>query len=835
MVKLQIGCLILIIFISVIYFSARREKNYNYKIFAAMLVFGMINLCFDAITVYTVNHLETVSSFLNRFCHDIFIGSLLVFIFLAFAYIYSITRQAIDEVPFLGWGWYLVVIATLLVLIFGNLDYMETDKGNYSYGLAANTCYISIGLYVIVSIFYVIKYWQQLEHKTRFLLILPMATEVVCSVMQLFNPTILISGFGVCFLIFSIFQIHESPDIQLVEQLKTAKRNAEAANKAKSDFLASMSHEIRTPINTIIGMNEMVLREYEDDTLLDYSYSIQRSAKALLSIINDILDLTKIESGNMDIVPVEYNSSSILNDLVNTISLKTNDKGLLLNINISEELPIKLYGDDIRLKQAITNILTNAAKYTPKGSVTFSVDFKKTSATHITLIIAVTDTGIGIKEEDLNKLFKYFQRLDEVRNRTIEGAGLGMYITQKLIRLMKGSMDVKSVYGKGSTFTLYVPQMVVDWTPLGDFKEQHANELKKRKKYYTQFTAPEAHVLVVDDNEMNRKVVAELLRHTLMHVTTVESGAQVLDLVQKEHFDLIFMDHMMPVMDGIETLHNMKDLDNCLCTDTPVIVLTANAISGAREMYLSEGFDDFITKPIDGEKLENVVRQYLPVSLVRMGAPAKFSEKPVQAASSSNKVIENKISNIEGISFEEGIARCGSKEMLFDMFKIFVQTMDNKLGKLRSFEQAGDIQNYTIEVHSLKSSARLLGAMELSELAEQLETHGRNAQLDEIHKFNIELLALYQKTGDAIGQLLNKELKPKHETSKLKIKSLLLSLKEGLKVLDVDSCDRIMEELKSYVLPEIVDENWGILQSAISDLNTEDGIPLIDEILFYFE
>lgn len=546
------------------------------------------------------------------------------------------------------------------------------------------------------------------------------------------------------------------------------------------------------------------------------------------------LILTKIESGNMEIVPVEYNSSTMLNDLINTISLKTNDKGLLLNVAVSEDLPSKLYGDDILLKQAVTNILTNAAKYTPQGSITFAVSFKKLSTTHIKLVISVSDTGIGIKEDDINRLFQYFQRLDEVRNRTIEGTGLGMYITQKLVSQMKGSMDVHSTYGKGSTFTLYVPQKVVDWTPIGDIKKQHQAELKTHEKYKTNFTAPNAKVLVVDDNEMNRKVVAALLRHTQVQVTTVESGVQALALVQKEHFDIILMDHMMPIMDGIETLHNMRALQSSLCHDTPVIILTANAISGAKEKYLAEGFDDYITKPIDGKLLETIVRHYLPNSLICTASPSIMVSKVSSGLSTSSTTLEEKAIQIPNFSLSEGIARCGSKETLFSMFKIFVQTMDSKISKLRSLEEAEDIQNYTIEVHSLKSSARLLGAMQLSKFAEKLEAIGSASQLDQIHSLNGKLLDLYLETGNAIKQLLSTDTTPKQEVSNLTLKTLLGSLKEFLSVLDVDSCDRIMDELQHYILPPTIEKHLSILQSAISDLNTTEGLPLIDDLIDSF-
>ncbi len=392
------------------------------------------------------------------------------------------------------------------------------------------------------------------------------------------------------------------------EEMEKAAEAARAADRAKSTFLAQMSHEIRTPINTILGMNEIILRESEDRSIVDYSESIQNAGKTLMLLINSILDFSKIEDGKMEIVPVRYSTKEMINKLIDSVIVRAKDKGLEFNVNVDRCLPKQMYGDDVRIIQVILNLMTNAIKYTEKGGVTLTIGERERDEYSVELYVEVKDTGIGIREQDMKKLFESFSRLEEKRNRNIEGTGLGMSIVTGLLNMMGGKLDVKSEYGKGSVFSFTLKQGIEDSDPIGDFKPG-PSEIKRVKKN-EDMKFPNAKVLVVDDNTMNLKVASRLLGLSEIVSDTVSSGFEALEVVKKKEYDVIFLDHMMAGMDGIETLANMKK-ENLLPEKTKVIALTANAIIGAKETYISAGFDDYLSKPIEVKSLQEMLEKHL--------------------------------------------------------------------------------------------------------------------------------------------------------------------------------------------------------------------------------
>lgn len=415
-----------------------------------------------------------------------------------------------------------------------------------------------------------------------------------------------------------LYRISDMTDNYLyTQQLIELKEDAERANEAKSSFLARMSHEIRTPINAVLGMNEMILRETQSDSIREYASNIHGAGKTLLSLINDILDLSKIESGKMEITENDYNLGNMLIDIENMISMRAEEKNLYLKIRVDRKLPRNLYGDEMRIKQCIINLLTNSVKYTQEGSVSLKVDSADSKEDIVSLRVTVTDTGIGIKEQERHMLFDPFTRLDMMKNKSVEGTGLGLSITKRLIGMMNGELTVESEYGKGSTFTFIIPQRIVGAEMLGNYKVAADDVIGQENAGRKIFIAPQAKILAVDDNRVNITVVKGLLKRLKVQFDSAMSGQECLDKVRQKHYDIIFLDHMMPEMDGVETLQNMKQIKEYKQNPPVVIALTANAIVGAREEYLQAGFVNFLSKPIDSARLEEIICQYLDPELIQ--------------------------------------------------------------------------------------------------------------------------------------------------------------------------------------------------------------------------
>ena len=411
---------------------------------------------------------------------------------------------------------------------------------------------------------------------------------------------------------------------QIAEQQK---REVEQMARSKDTFFANMSHEIRTPINTIIGLNEMILRDDISDEIAENAINIQNASKMLLTTINDILDLSKLESGKMDIVPTQYEISSMFSDLVNLVWIRAHQKDLEFKVDIDPEIPSMLYGDEVRIKQVVTNLLTNAVKYTDTGSVTLTAKCERIAADQILLRISVQDTGMGIRKEGLDDLFNSFKRVDESDNRNIEGTGLGLSISKQLMEMMGGKITVDSVYHQGSTFTIELKQRIVNVRPIGAINFAAQKQLNQRARYRQTFIAPDARILVVDDNAMNLMVAVKLLRDTKVQVDTAESGKEALKKTAESAYHLILMDHMMPEMDGAATLRALRSQSKGFCQKTPVIALTANVMSDAEQVYRNMGFDGYLAKPISTSLLEAGLLQYLPHELIEFLAKEEEEEE----------------------------------------------------------------------------------------------------------------------------------------------------------------------------------------------------------------
>ena len=605
---------------------------------------------------------------------------------------------------------------------------------------------------------------------------------------------------SVVVVISDVTELNELRDAQkALDRIEKLNREYEKAkDEAKSLFLSNMSHEIRTPINAVLGMNEMILRECRDKQILSYAANIQSSGKTLLFLINDILDMSKIESGKMEIVRVEYAPENLMMDLWNVIFLRAQEKGLSIRFSLDETLPRTLYGDDVRIKQIVTNLLTNAVKYTPQGGIEMNVAYERKGGEEISLVISVKDTGMGIRKEDMGKLFENFQRLDEEKNRNIEGTGLGMNITMSLLKLMDGDMKVESEYGKGSDFTVTIPQKIVCDEPTGDFEAIRSRREQNLAKRQQTFEAPEASVLVVDDNSMNLTVFKSLLKRTKMRITTAESGKKCLELVKKEPYHIIFMDHMMPEMDGIETLHEIQKMTDFPNQDTPVIVLTANALSGAREGYLREGFVDFLTKPIDGDLLEQTTAKYLPSDLIKDADSDGQETEEIIAQADRAAFLE------EGISLENGMKYAKKDlEMYLDLVRLFIKDR-GKQEEMRQFIADGNMPDYAILVHGLKGNARTIGAEQLADMAFEHEKQSKADNAAYVDGHFEELVLLWDKTIENFQKFTQQYGAGEEEKYQAAEGSEILPLSESelesvAALLDDFETNQAIEQLKAWM------------------------------------
>lgn len=503
---------------------------------------------------------------------------------------------------------------------------------------------------------------------------------------------------------------------RLLDALRKEKRSqqeAEAANMAKSSFLANMSHEIRTPINAILGMNEMILREEKDPAIRGYAGNIQASGNSLLSIVSDVLDISKIESGKLEIIPVDYEVNSLISDCCNMAAGRAKAKELELLVECADNVPMKLCGDETHIRQIIMNLLTNAVKYTEKGTVKLIVSGRFTDGGFV-LKVDVSDTGIGIAEENLPQLFTQFQRFDLQRNRNIEGTGLGLSIVKRLCDLMSGTITARSVLGSGSTFTVELPQKVVDSTPCGGVNLNYSAGAEH--EYHHSFEAPEAKILAVDDLPVNLLVIANLLKETRIKIDTAGSGRECLDKCSQQKYDLILMDHMMPEMDGVltfEKLHGDKSSPNF---ETPVIMLTANALAGMREQYMDVGFSDYVSKPVRGAKLEEAIRRNLPESLIKPASP----EIPAEAVSTEPSGFADICGAVPELNVNAALQYCcGSAELLNDLLHDF--TENDHFSDLKAAFEEKRWEDYRRHAHSLKSTSLMIGLTGLSERARASE------------------------------------------------------------------------------------------------------------------
>ena len=754
------------IFLIILLFYIRLQFDTHSKVnkeFWKLTWIGLIATVLDVTTAITISYAGIVPMEVNVFLNTLYFVSVAALGYQVMYYdIYYVYRDRMKR-PFIRFNQILIClyVAVLIINTFTGFFFSFTKDGEYVRGPLHLVVYVAPCYFVICSAVILIFNFRRFRIWQRISISLFVIFQILGVVLQMFffPDTLLalfMSALGLMMMLFTM----ETPDYQklviTIEELSTTKKVAEKAkeeaerakeiaqeaNRAKSDFLANMSHEIRTPINAVLGMDEMILRESTDSKILEYASDIKLAGSMLLSLVNDILDFSKIESGKMDIVPVDYNLGIMLSDTVDMIRSRAEEKKLQLEFKIEPNTPVHLHGDEVRLRQIITNILTNAVKYTPEGKVILTVSGKKVSTEAVQLYVSVKDTGIGIKKEDIGRLFHSFERVEESRNRNIEGTGLGLSITMRLLNLMGSRLEVESTYGEGSDFYFYLEQKQLDDEVIGeDIQKYCENEKGKISISTEQFYAPNAKILVVDDNEMNLKVFLGLLKKHGMQIDTAMSGKECLERIEKNAYHIIFMDHLMPEMDGVETLRRIRELKTNQSKDAVIIILTANAVSGAREMFLQEGFADYLSKPIIAVKLEKMIRKYLPEELLLENDLGQKEEIPVE----SGEHVKDAQSEDSFVDWNKGKALCmGDEEFYRDILQIFIDSPSAM--ELRQYYEEADFEKYRIKIHAIKSNLANIGAMVPSDMAKQLELALKNENnVSYVQENHDEFMTVYER------------------------------------------------------------------------------------------
>ena len=816
MYKTQNACIIIIIFIGILYFTSYSKKNKSSVWFSHLLICSFFQLIFDVISVYTVNHLETVSPIINRIIHDIYLGLMLSLFYIVYKYLEMIIEEETgDKIKRYNFA-ILPYILTLLGVVFLPLSYVHGKKTNYSFGPAAYMAYLGVVVYVAFIIRLMLRYGKTIPKKKKRAIIGALMSEIPVAIYQMIFPESLITCLGIVLLNLGIYMTTENPDALLVEQLEKEKKRADVANASKTNFLANMSHEIRTPITAVMGMNELILRETKESATRQYAKDIQGAAKSLLSIINDILDITKIEAGKLTVITAEYDLNQVIKDVTHMISFKAKVKNLAFEVLVDENIPRSIMGDDIRLRQILVNLLNNAVKYTHEGTVTLEIRRLPSEDENMAKIsFLVKDTGIGIREEDLRKLCTPFERIEEKRNRNIEGTGLGMSITKQLLELLNSELYVSSVYGEGSEFSFVLEQKIVDAEPIGKIEE--VAELAD-EAFWQAFEAPDAKILVVDDNELNRKVFAGLIKGTKIQIDEGANGKECIEKVKENAYDIIFLDHMMPEMDGVEALHIMKEMDDFPSKDTPVVALTANAIVGAKEKYLKEGFYAFLEKPIDSQKLENMLLELLDDSLIKEASIPLAKSEPER----------KELPLVEGLDWMYARTHFHDDQHLVEAVVFFVQSIfydAKELERLFADIQTEDgRKEYRIKVHSMKNSAATIGIVPLAGMAKVLEDAARNGEVEVLKAMTPIFLEWWNGYREKLDEFVPEDSMDSRKNAKEclgEIDEILQQIRSAAADLDIDALDQLWNQLNAYEFEAEQQDALAKIQKAIVEFDVD--------------
>lgn len=693
------------ILLLIVYFAKQRINLHENKVFSAMLVFSLLDsLLVSILQSFPYFGITSEKNLWIPILNKIDIGLLIMYCYCIFVYTILITvkrKNLSKKMIVFGSGF---AVVSFLISLFGNVVVISKNNNFSISGTTTFVAVIACGLFLFAAFVVTIINIKSIT-KRHIPIFSVVGLIFILILLFKINPYLIIISIALTFVNYIMFFTIENPDMKMIEQLEKAKNEADRANRAKTDFLSSMSHEIRTPLNAIVGFSDCIVNSNSLTDAKENAKDIVNASKTLLEIVNGILDISKIESGKMELVCISYDSRATFREVANLLIPKMEEKGLKFSSYIAPDVPAVLYGDVNNVKKIITNLLSNAVKYTDKGFIRYEVSCVNDGDIS-RLVISVEDSGRGIKQDAVKNLFSKFQRLDEDRNTTIEGTGLGLAITKQLIDLMGGQIAVHTVYGSGSKFTVMIPQKIS--TEVIKIE----SEIEKPKVIQKDIDLAAAKILIVDDNNLNLKVASKLLeKQGASNITCVNSGFDCLDRISMgEKYDLIFMDDMMPKMSGKETFLKLKAIPGFI---TPVVALTANAISGSKEEYLKVGFSDYLAKPIEKSELTRV-----------LGSVLKEKEEVVSTVTVvDNKELDEKAETKEeylrrnGVNVDKALELLGDMNMYEVTLKDFLNSIDKKWENIKKYKEEGDLANYSIEVHSLKSDCKYLGFTKLANIS----------------------------------------------------------------------------------------------------------------------
>lgn len=726
--------LLYIVGLSFLYFSKARMKNIENRIYKFLLVLNILGIILQIGCDYVSVYYDVLPTILSSWILKMYLAYFVAWLNTILDYVLSLAFPGKRKI--IWFNIVLTVIQSIIVMILPfDLFRDNIRQIYYTYGTAINVTFMISGILMVVMFLLIITNIKKISKKKVAPIFLLMFFGIVAASIQQNNPSAIIIAPMETFICALMYFTIENPDLKMINELNIAREQAEKANHAKTDFLSSMSHEIRTPLNAIVGFSQALIEEDIPDSSKDEVEDIITASLNLLDIVNGILDISKIEANKLEIVNTEYSLRKVLDELTILTKARIGDKPIEFRTHFDESIPPVLYGDYIRLKQIVLNLLTNAAKYTKQGFIDFEVH-TVIKGDICRLIISVKDTGIGIKEKNLDKLFTKFERFDKEQNITIEGTGLGLAITKKLTELMHGNIVAQSVYGEGSKFTVAIDQQVVA-------KEQ----LEEEKTTTEEIDITDKRILIVDDNTINLKVATRLLKKYNVFVDTCESGGECINKIKEGNvYDLILLDDMMPKMTGVETLHNLKQISDF---HIPTIALTANAISGMKEKYLQDGFDDYLAKPIDKLELNRVLEQFL----TKKREEHDIIEIGCDTMKDVNYLKDN------GINVDQSLELFGDMETYNETMMDFFSAVAEKLEKIKKFKETSDMANYAIEVHSLKSDSKYLGFTKLADLSYQHEMASKAMNTDFVFENYDSLMLEANRIVAIVSTYLGKESK----------------------------------------------------------------------------